>query len=465
MDFALPELGEGVYEGELVRWLVKPGDRVKRGQALLEIMTDKALMEVPAPFAGRITDIQFEPGQTIKVGTRILGYEVGESTTAITADAAPPAAAVPPSAAPPAAAIPPGAASPLAAVPPSAASPAAAVPAASTDHTARPVTDVSRDRTAVKNGSTPTLAVVAAVKASPAVRYMARKLGIDLARVRGSGPGGRILLDDLTEAIRATQGKAPDTPPAPTAKPQTTMSLDLGTPGTRVKLAGLRRRIAERMVQSKRTIPHYTYVDEVEITDLVRWRDRSVEFFAERGIKLTYLAFFVKAAALALKEVPIVNSTFDEERQEITLHDRYHIGIAVAAPGGLLVPVIRDADRLDLFAIAREIERLSTAARSGKATREELTGSTFTITSIGGIGGIISTPIINLPEVGILGLGKVVKRPVYDEHGQIRPADVIYLSLSFDHRVVDGAVGATFGNALVRHLKQPAALIFGPNFS
>lgn len=442
MDFALPELGEGVYEGELVRWLVKPGDRVKRGQALLEIMTDKALMEVPAPFAGRITDIQFEPGQTIKVGTRILGYEVGESSAAVTADAALAATAVPPDDAPT----------------------AAAAPAASTDHVTRPVAEASRDRPAVKNGSTPTLAVVAGVKASPAVRYMARKLGIDLARLRGSGPGGRVLLDDLTEAIRAMQGGAGATSSAPTAKPQTTMSLDLGTPGTRVKLAGLRRRIAERMVQSKRTIPHYTYVDEVEITDLVRWRDRSVEFFAERGVKLTYLAFFVKAAVCALKEVPIVNSTYDEERQEITLHDRYHIGIAVAAPGGLLVPVIRDADRLDLLAIAREIERLSAAARSGKATREELTGSTFTITSIGGIGGVISTPIINLPEVGILGLGKVVKRPVYDEHGQIRPADVVYLSLSFDHRVVDGAVGATFGNALVRHLKQPAALIFGPNF-
>lgn len=442
MDFALPELGEGVYEGELVRWLVKPGDRVKRGQALLEIMTDKALMEVPAPFAGRITDIQFEPGQTIKVGTRILGYEVGESSAAVTADAALAATAVPPDDAPT----------------------AAAAPAASTDHVTRPVAEASRDRPAVKNGSTPTLAVVAGVKASPAVRYMARKLGIDLARMRGSGPGGRVLLDDLTEAIRAMQGGAGTISSAPTAKPQTTMSLDLGTPGTRVKLAGLRRRIAERMVQSKRTIPHYTYVDEVEITDLVRWRDRSVEFFAERGVKLTYLAFFVKAAVCALKEVPIVNSTYDEERQEITLHDRYHIGIAVAAPGGLLVPVIRDADRLDLLAIAREIERLSAAARSGKATREELTGSTFTITSIGGIGGVISTPIINLPEVGILGLGKVVKRPVYDEHGQIRPADVVYLSLSFDHRVVDGAVGATFGNALVRHLKQPAALIFGPNF-
>jgi pyruvate dehydrogenase E2 component (dihydrolipoamide acetyltransferase)/2-oxoisovalerate dehydrogenase E2 component (dihydrolipoyl transacylase) len=182
-------------------------------------------------------------------------------------------------------------------------------------------------------------------------------------------------------------------------------------------------------------------------------------------VKLTYLAFFVKAAVRALQEVPIVNSTFDEANQEITTHDRYHIGIAVAAPGGLLVPVIRDADCLDILELAREIERLSVAARSGKATRDELTGSTFTITSIGGIGGLISTPIINVPEVGILGLGKVVKRPVFDDTGQIRPADIIYISLSFDHRIVDGAVGATFGNALVRHLKQPASLLLAERMS
>ncbi len=427
MDFALPELGEGVYEGELVRWLVKPGDQVKRGQTLLEIMTDKALMEVPAPFAGRITDTQFEPGQTIKVGTRILGYDAGNRDSSPASDSAP-----------------------------TTSSPAI-------DRRPSPTTDGSSSRTGLaKNGNAPTVTTVATlVKASPAVRYMARKLGIDLNRLRGSGPGGRILLDDLTEAIRVTQGAASAEAAPPLTPSRSPWSLDLGTPGTRVKLLGLRRRIAEKMVDAKRTIPHYTYVDEVEITDLVRLRESSLEFCTERGIKLTYLAFFVKAVVRALQEVPIVNSTFDDESQEITLHDRYHIGIAVAAPGGLLVPVIRDADRLDVLAIAQEIERLSSAARSGKATREELSGSTFTITSIGGIGGLISTPIINRPEVGILGLGKVVKRPVYDDQGQLRPADIIYLSLSFDHRIVDGAVGATFSNALVRQLKQPASLLFG----
>src|SRR5262249_36208560 len=234
--------------------------------------------------------------------------------------------------------------------------------------------------------------------------------------------------------------------PAEAAKPQA--ALDVGVAGTRVKLAGVRRRIAERMVQSKTTIPHYSVVDEIDVTDLTRIRNATAEHFAAQGIKLTYLAFVVRAAVLALKEVPIVNATLDEEAQEIVLHDHYHIGFAVATPAGLMVPVIHDADKLDLAGVAREIERLSTAARAGKAKREDLTGGTFTITSIGNIGGLISTPIINPPEVGILGIGKVVKRPVYDETGSIKPAEMVYISLSFDHRVVDGALGATFGNAL-----------------
>jgi pyruvate dehydrogenase E2 component (dihydrolipoamide acetyltransferase)/2-oxoisovalerate dehydrogenase E2 component (dihydrolipoyl transacylase) len=191
----------------------------------------------------------------------------------------------------------------------------------------------------------------------------------------------------------------------------------------------------------------------------VKLRALTADHFAQSGVKLTYLTFFVKAAVLALKEVPIVNSSLDEKANEIVLHDRYDIGIAVATPGGLMVPVIRDANRKPIAELAREIERLSSDARTGKARREDLGGSTFTITSIGGIGGLISTPIINFPEAAILGIGKVVKRPVFDEAGQVVPADTIYLSISFDHRIVDGAIGALFGNALVKHLKQPAALL------
>ena len=183
------------------------------------------------------------------------------------------------------------------------------------------------------------------------------------------------------------------------------------------------------------------------------------EPFERHGLRLTFLPFFVKAAVAALKEVPIANASLNDTTGAVTLHDRYHIGIATATPVGLLVPVVRDADKKDLATIAREIERLSAEARAGRARREDLRGSTFTITSIGSIGGLISTPIINHPEVGILGVGKIVKRPVYDDAGNIRPADLVYLSFSFDHRVVDGAVGAVFGNAVMRHLRKPAGLL------
>jgi pyruvate dehydrogenase E2 component (dihydrolipoamide acetyltransferase)/2-oxoisovalerate dehydrogenase E2 component (dihydrolipoyl transacylase) len=411
MDFQVPELGEGVYEAEFLDWKVKVGDTVRRGQSLMEVMTDKATMEVPAPFAGTITALRAEPSQKIKVGDSVLSYTpAGQPATKDTAPAAEPARKEP---------------VPL----------AAAMP-----------------EPARRNGPTvPASRPDLLVKAAPSVRLMARKMGIDLTRVHGSGPQGRILIDDLSAAL--TAGAAPLRPAAAAAR------ADYGVPGSRIKLQGLRRRIAERMVQSKQTIPHYTYVDECDVTALVGLRESLREPFDRAGIKLTYLPFFVKAVVLALKEVPIVNASLDEAAGEIVLHDHYHIGIAAATPGGLIVPVVQDADKKDLVQIAQEIDRLSADARVGKSRREDLRGGTFTITSIGSIGGLIATPIINPPEVGILGIGKVVKRPVFDAAGQVKPADLVYLSFSFDHRVLDGAVGAVFGNAVIRHLQQPAALL------
>jgi pyruvate dehydrogenase E2 component (dihydrolipoamide acetyltransferase)/2-oxoisovalerate dehydrogenase E2 component (dihydrolipoyl transacylase) len=401
MDFALPEIGEGIYEAELVRWLVRPGETVKRGQTLAEVLTDKATMELPSPFTGTVGELKANPGQTIKVGQVILDYQpAGQPAPAVAAPAAAPAPTLPP--------IP-------------------AAPAVGT------------------NGPTPR-----SVQAAPSVRQLARRLGIDLSGVRGSGPHGRILLDDLTSHLRPGVAlPQPATPPQP----------DFGRPGTRIKFQGVRRRIAEQMVRSKNLIPHYSYVDECEVTDLVKLRAGLKDAYARAGIKLTYLPFFVKAVVAALKEIPIVNSSLNEEDGEIVLHDRYHVGIAVAAPSGLLVPVVRDADKKDLTTVAREVERLSEEARAGKSRREDLRGGTFTITSVGGIGGLISTPVINYPEVGILGIGKVVRRPVFDEGDRIRAAEMVYLSFSFDHRVIDGAVGAVFGNAVLRQLGNPAALL------
>jgi 2-oxoisovalerate dehydrogenase E2 component (dihydrolipoyl transacylase) len=410
MDFALPEIGEGVYEAELIRWLVEPGTTVKRGQPLAEVMTDKAIMEVPAPFSGTITALRAQPGQQIKVGQAILTYESSTKT--------------------------------------------ASEPRPSGSGEDRSLTIAARTAAITPNG--PVRAEAAGrlpVKAAPSVRQMARKLGIDLSTIHGSGPQGRILIDDLSSRM-------PTAGINPTARPtRAEVVVDYGKPGTRLKMQGLRRTIAQRMVHSKRIIPHYSYVDECDVTDLVRVRESLRDTFARAGVKLTYLPFFVKAVVAALKEIPIVNSSLDEEADEIVLHDRYHIGIAAATPAGLMVPVLRDADRKDIAALAREIERLSNDARAGKSRREDLIGSTFTITSVGSHGGLIATPVINPPEVGILALGKIVKRPVYDTTGQIRPADMIYLSLSFDHRVIDGAVGAVFANAVLRHLQNPAALL------
>lgn len=400
MDFQLPEIGEGVYEAEFVRWLVKPGDAVKPGQSLAEVLTDKATMELPAPFGGTVTSLKAEPGQQIKIGQPLLEYTPAGET------------------------------------------PTGAKPA----HQEAPVAVVKPRDNGVKTAATPL-----AVKAAPSVRHLARKMGIDLTTVSGSGPTGRILLEDLSRHFPAAGRDMP--PPRPEAK------FDYGKPGTRVKLAGLRRRVSERMVHAKRTIPHYSYIDEADVTELVKLRQSLKDVYDRAGVKLTYLAFFVKAIVVALKEVPLVNASLDEEKGEVVLHDRYHVGIATATPAGLVVPVVKDADKKDLGAIAREIDRLTVDARAGRSKLDDLKGGTFTLTSVGNIGGLISTPIINHPEVGILGVGKVVRRPVYDEHGEIRPADLLYLSFSFDHRVVDGAVGAAFGNVVLRELRHPARLL------
>jgi pyruvate dehydrogenase E2 component (dihydrolipoamide acetyltransferase)/2-oxoisovalerate dehydrogenase E2 component (dihydrolipoyl transacylase) len=226
-----------------------------------------------------------------------------------------------------------------------------------------------------------------------------------------------------------------------------------------MKLLGLRRKIAEHMTAAKKAIPDYSYIDECDLTDLVRLRGQLKGTFARVGVRLTYLPFFVKAAARALKEVPIVNCTYDDSAVEMILHDHYNIGVAVAAPHGLVVPVVKDADKKDVAAIATEIDRLSADVRAGRPKLDDLKGGTFTVTSIGGIGGLISTPIINTPEVGIMGIGKVVKRPVYDTNGRLHPADVVYLSFTFDHRIVDGAVGAAVGNAVNKHQQNTAALL------
>jgi pyruvate dehydrogenase E2 component (dihydrolipoamide acetyltransferase)/2-oxoisovalerate dehydrogenase E2 component (dihydrolipoyl transacylase) len=426
MDFPLPPVGEGLIEVELVRWLVRPGEAVARGQPLAEVMSDKATMEVPAPFAGTVDALAAEAGTKVQVGQVVLTYTPAGGVGKDPSPGPSPRGG--------------GERAPHGLATPSSVSPPPAGEGAGGRGLAR-----------TANGHAP--------PAAPSVRLLARKLGVDLAAVRGTGPGGRVLLDDLTPHLKPRPGDGASRPaekPAP--KP------DYGTPGTRVKLVGLRRKIAEHMVAAKRQAPHYSYIDECDLSDLVRLRESLREPFRRNGVKLTYLAFVVKAAARALKEVPVVNSTYDDAANEVVYHDRYNVGVAVATPGGLIVPVVKDADKKDLAAVAADIDRLGADAKAGKVKADDLKGGTFTVTSVGNIGGLISTPIVNHPEVGILGLGKVVRRPVYDDAGLIRPAEMIYLSFSFDHRIVDGAVGAAFGNAVARHLRNPATLLLPDPF-
>ena len=364
MEMKLPELGEGVYEAEFVQWRVRSGDAVVVGQPLAEVMTDKAVVEIPSPFAGQIVELKVAEGDILPVHHVILVYEDS-------------------------------------------------VPAAS-------------------------------VSASPKVRQKAREEGIVLAEVEASGPNGRVLESDLDAHV---------TPAA--AEDRNAMEK----PDERIPLRGLRRSIAETMARSKQNIPHYGYVDECDVSELVRLRQSLQPMFAKDGVKLTYLSFIVKAVGEALQEVPLVNASLDEAANEIVCHKRYDVGIAVAIEGGLIVPVVKNVDRLSVREIAAEIQRLSDVARSGQVQREDLVGATFTVSSIGGIGGLFSTPIVNPPQVGILGIGKIVRRPVYDDQNQLRPADMVHLSFSFDHRVLDGAVGAAFSNSIIEWLENPARLL------
>lgn len=421
MEFRVPGLGEGVYEAELVEWRVGPGDLVRPGQALAEVMTDKATFDLLASFTGMIESLLIEPGQNIEVGQVVLHH------VPVTDELLPIAAAD---------------------LDDETRSRAAGSPA----HAPRPEPSQAPvpDRAGPRGGN----GASGRVKATPAVRRMARALGIDLRTARGSGRDGRVLIDDLAALIQQQHRR--------TREPQSPHKMtlaDLGTPGERWKLTGVRRAIAEHMVHCKQTIPHYSYIDECDVTAMSALRDQLKRPFYAQGVKLTNLPFFVKAVVKGLQQVPLVNASLDEQAGQIVMHDHYHIGIATATSKGLVVPVVRHADRYDLATLARELERLIRAAQAGTLGRHELRGSTFTVSSVGNIGGLVSTPIIHHPEVGILAIGKTFTRPVFDSAGQIVPARLTYLSFSFDHRVVDGAVGAIFGNAVCEQIQSPQSLV------
>ncbi len=413
-----PDIGEGIAEVELVAWHVQPGDVVAENQPLADVMTDKATVEIPAPVAGKVLALGGKAGDVLAVGSELIRLEVAgaghvkESVTSAGVPASPPAAKVEMEATP------------------SASPPPVRKSALVTRHTVAPG---------------PVRAPGEKPLASPAVRHYAWERGIDLRFVAGSGPAGRILREDVDAWIAGRQGATV----APQRAPITWEEA--------VPVIGLRRRIAQRMQEAKRQIPHFAYVEEIDMTDCeVLRRQLNDKYAATRG-KLTLLPFLIRAIVLAVRDFPQINARYDDAAGIVTRYGAVHLGIATQTGAGLMVPVMRHAETLDVWQMAAEIKRLAEAARSGKATREELTGSTLTITSLGALGGIVSTPVINPPEVAIVGVNRMVERPVI-RNGQIVARQMMNLSSSFDHRVVDGIDAARFIQCVRGLLEAPATL-------
>ena len=404
-QFHLPDIGEGVVEGEVVAWKVKVGDLVKLDQPLVEIMTDKATVEIPSPRAGTIAKINFEDGQICPVGQVLVEIEELGGATA----AAPVAAKT------------------------------AAAPAAARIE----VIDASTSRSRVL--------------ATPSTRRMAREMGVALDRVPATGKHGRVTSADVKgfATVGPTTGMTVHT--ATTKTNYAPVSVAHGGDEERIPFRGLRKKIAENMSRAVHTAAHFTYVEEVDMTDLVLVRDRAKARAAERGVKLNYLPFIVKAIVSGLKKWPALNASLDESTQEIVRKRYYHMGIAAQGPNGLAVSVVRDADKRSIFDLSREIERLGEAVRNGTATRDELTGSTFTISSLGKLGGVLATPIINFPEVGIVGVHEMKQKPAVVD-GQIVARWLMNLSISLDHRLVDGWDGAMFLQEVKALLEDPTTM-------
>ena len=396
-SFRLPDLGEGTVESEIVAWRAEVGDFINADQPLVDMMTDKATIEITAPVSGRLGSVAGGPGDMIPVGAELAVIETGtEETIQATA-------------------------------------PAINEPVAG-------------------NGTLPSSAIAqqptasaGKPSASPAIRRLARENDIDLNRVRGTGPNGRITRADI-DSYLSLAGNSTVAIPTPESG------------GTReIKLLGLRRKIAERMTLSARRIPHFTYVEEVDVTELEQLRRHLNGTRQENQAELTYLPFFMQALVKVVNEFPQCNAHFDDERQVITQYEPVHVGIAVQTGDGLMVPVIRHAEDLDLWQCAHELRQIAAKARSGRARREDLTGSTITITSLGALGGIVSTPLINYPEVAIIGINRTQKRQVFENNG-VTTRLVMNISSSFDHRIVDGHDAARAIQALKRYLEFPATI-------
>ncbi|MDO8527179.1 MAG: dihydrolipoamide acetyltransferase family protein [Deltaproteobacteria bacterium] len=423
MEWKMPDLGEGVQEGEVIRWLVKEGDKVTFDQHLVEIMTDKATMEIPCPMDGVVQQIVLKEGAIAKIGQTlaIIGEGAGEQK-------------------------------------PNAQNQTPKEEEKMESRETKEETKIENEKQKSEARSTknevpsersvrPDLPQGGPLGveghpsqkplASPAVRQFARDKGLDLTRVKGSGPGGRILKEDLEKDSG-----------------HRTSNIEHREGEERVPLRGLRRKIAEHMVLSLKTAAHFTHVDEADFTELMALRESAKKVAEAKGVKLTYLPFILKAVIEGLKKFPSMNASLDDQTHEVILKKYFNIGIAVATEDGLMVPVIKNADTLGLLDLAREIKRLSEAARARKIALEDLKGGTFTLTNIGSIGGMFSSPVINYPEVAIMGLHKIKPTPVVRDN-KIVVRQMMYISIAADHRVVDGAEVASFLNTVIEFIEHP----------
>jgi pyruvate dehydrogenase E2 component (dihydrolipoamide acetyltransferase) len=481
-EFKLPDIGEGVSEGEIVSWLVHDGDAVQEGQDMVEVMTDKATVTIGAPKNGKVGEIRAKEGDTVPVGSVLVVLELDGAT-----DAPPPQAKSAGKAQPPAPAKAPEKKADAPAE--KAKTPAKAPPAKDAGPTASAVGDLKDVLPGVPRAPRIEHREPDAQDAqdtgeddyhndkplaAPATRKLARELGVDLRIVKPTGEGGRVTREDIERSASGgrpngphsaqTMRPAPDTAPDSDAGPVVLKAPAAPSPVApqtgeqRIPIRGLRKRIYENMARAKRTAAHFTYVDECNVTELKGVRERSKGLTKDAGVTVTFLPFIVKAVVASLKKHPTLNCVVDDSTLEMVIRKTYDIGIAVATDAGLTVPVLRGADRLSVLDIARELDRLGTEARAGKTRREDLGGSSFTITSLGKQGGLFATPVVNYPEVAILGVHQIKKRPVIKDD-QIVIGDVMLLSLSFDHRIIDGHIGAGFAQEVIGYLETPERLL------
>ena len=469
-EFKLPDIGEGVAEGEIVAWHIVAGDVVKEDQPMVEVMTDKATVTIGAPKKGTILTTHAEVGQIVPVGSLLVAIDTADAVAAAPAASSAPAVSAAPAK-------------------PSAPSRPASNPSSSDGPAATAVGDIKDtlpgasffgSKTATDVVSTPALAKASKANgahdeghfderplATPAVRKLARDMSVDLRRVKPTGAGKRVSLDDVKRF--ASAASAPATASAPIAKAglgraPVSISIPVGTKDRgapleeRKPFVGVRRKIAERMQISTQTAAHFTFVEECDVSRLKEFRARMKPAADKAGVKLSFLPFIVKAVVGALKKHPVLNSALDESTNELVYRKYFHIGIAASTDHGLMVPVVKDADQKTLLEIAADIDRLGSAAKAGNIPSADLSGSGFTITSLGAQGGLFATPVLNFPEVGILGVHQIKRKPVVKDD-QIVIGEVMLLSLSFDHRIVDGHVGAAFAYDIIGYLESPETLM------